>query len=359
MARGASQSQTTSSSSSSRAGVTAPRGSAAATAGMRRRRVVSSGSSSGGGSGSGIGVPGGNMLRFYTDDAPGLKISPTIVLVISLCFIGFVTALHVFGKLYRSKPTAPATRLENALSCGANMVMPSVELLSWENNWVSTWVAFIRRTKDKKRPAFKRIWMVSVGPAGGGGGPGAFVRVAAGDWAGGWQNVWEQVWRRRSQNNKINGCILGQRQQSRDDTVLGNKKVLDNCRAEDRYSKITYMKMVIQCRRDFRCFFRCSLFNSVSSVVACIRRAKTVKWPAFCKILLMSTGPGDVATCADGACEESAGGAFTGVLGGAIAGAAAVAACTPDVLEWSCACRSAGCSGMIMRRTDRVFIVVR
>lgn len=103
MARGASQSQTTSSSSSSRAGVAAPRGSAAATAGMRRRRVLSSGSSSGGGSGSGIGAPGGNMLRFYTDDAPGLKISPTIVLVISLCFIGFVTALHVFGKLYRSK----------------------------------------------------------------------------------------------------------------------------------------------------------------------------------------------------------------------------------------------------------------
>ncbi|KAG5238091.1 protein transport protein Sec [Salix suchowensis] len=103
MARGASQSQTTSSSSSSRAGVTAPRGSAAATAGMRRRRVVSSGSSSGGGGGSVTGGPTGNILRFYTDDAPGLKISPTIVLVISLCFIGFVTALHVFGKLYRSK----------------------------------------------------------------------------------------------------------------------------------------------------------------------------------------------------------------------------------------------------------------
>lgn len=43
------------------------------------------------------------MLRFYTDDAPGLKISPTVVLVMSLCFIGFVTALHVFGKLYRYK----------------------------------------------------------------------------------------------------------------------------------------------------------------------------------------------------------------------------------------------------------------
>lgn len=40
------------------------------------------------------------MLRFYTDDAPGLKITPTVVLVMSVCFIGFVTALHVIGKLY-------------------------------------------------------------------------------------------------------------------------------------------------------------------------------------------------------------------------------------------------------------------
>lgn len=48
------------------------------------------------------------MLRFYTDDAPGLKISPTVVLVMSLCFIGFVTALHVFGKLYRSRSGAEA-----------------------------------------------------------------------------------------------------------------------------------------------------------------------------------------------------------------------------------------------------------
>lgn len=78
----------------------APRGSAAATAGMRRRRIggsTSSGSVGGGGGGSGA---GNNMLRFYTDDAPGLKITPTVVLVMSLCFIGFVTALHVFGKLY-------------------------------------------------------------------------------------------------------------------------------------------------------------------------------------------------------------------------------------------------------------------
>jgi len=81
-----------------------PRGSAAASSssGLRKRRTSSSGSGGSGGSGGGFGG-NGNMLRFYTDDAPGLKISPTIVLAMSLCFIGFVTALHVAGKLYNYK----------------------------------------------------------------------------------------------------------------------------------------------------------------------------------------------------------------------------------------------------------------
>nr|ACG47809.1 protein transport protein Sec61 beta subunit [Zea mays] len=61
-------------------------------------------SSAGGGGFSGAG--GSNMLRFYTDEAPGLRLSPTMVLVMSLCFIGFVTALHIFGKLYRSRKAA-------------------------------------------------------------------------------------------------------------------------------------------------------------------------------------------------------------------------------------------------------------
>ncbi|XP_057782676.1 protein transport protein Sec61 subunit beta [Salvia miltiorrhiza] len=105
MARGSSQSQATASASSttSRPGTMAPRGSAAAAAGMRRRRLgggSSSSSSSGVGAGGG---GGGNMLRFYTDDSPGLKIGPTVVLIMSLCFIGFVTALHVIGKFYRFK----------------------------------------------------------------------------------------------------------------------------------------------------------------------------------------------------------------------------------------------------------------
>ncbi|KMZ66913.1 Protein transport protein Sec61 subunit beta [Zostera marina] len=107
MAKGASQSQ--SSSTASRTSGDAPRGSAAASAGMRRRRGGGGSAGLGGGKGGG-GVGGGggssNMLRFYTDDAPGLKMTPTVVLVMSLLFIGFVTTLHVFGKVYRYKSAA-------------------------------------------------------------------------------------------------------------------------------------------------------------------------------------------------------------------------------------------------------------
>ncbi|RVW84333.1 Protein transport protein Sec61 subunit beta [Vitis vinifera] len=103
MVRGSSQSQASSSVTSRPSTVgMAPRGSAAAAAGMRRRRL-GTGSAGGGSGGFGSGSSGSNMLRFYTDDAPGLKITPTVVLVMSLCFIGFVTALHVFGKIYRHR----------------------------------------------------------------------------------------------------------------------------------------------------------------------------------------------------------------------------------------------------------------
>lgn len=69
-------------------------------AGLRRRRTASTGSGGGNGSGAFRSGNSNNMLRFYTDDAPGLKITPTVVLVMSLMFIGFVTCLHVVGKLY-------------------------------------------------------------------------------------------------------------------------------------------------------------------------------------------------------------------------------------------------------------------
>lgn len=70
------------------------RGSAAATASMRRRKPGGGGSSSAGGGAA------GTMLQFYTDDAPGLKISPNVVLIMSIGFIAFVAVLHVMGKLY-------------------------------------------------------------------------------------------------------------------------------------------------------------------------------------------------------------------------------------------------------------------
>ena len=69
-----------------------PRGSV----GMRRRRTTST-------AGKSVDeiIERGSMLKFYTDDAPGLKVSPTTVLVMSIGFIAFVISLHVFGKLYR------------------------------------------------------------------------------------------------------------------------------------------------------------------------------------------------------------------------------------------------------------------
>lgn len=39
------------------------------------------------------------LMNFYTDDSPGLKISPVVVIVMSLGFIFFVTVLHIVGKI--------------------------------------------------------------------------------------------------------------------------------------------------------------------------------------------------------------------------------------------------------------------
>ncbi|KAL8542813.1 hypothetical protein ACS0TY_003627 [Phlomoides rotata] len=68
---------------------------AAAAANLRRRRTAG-----GGATGGAVGGASGTMLQFYTDDAPGLKISPNVVLVMSIGFIAFVAILHVVGKLY-------------------------------------------------------------------------------------------------------------------------------------------------------------------------------------------------------------------------------------------------------------------
>ncbi|GLT50682.1 hypothetical protein SLA2020_241510 [Shorea laevis] len=71
-------------------GAAPQRGSAVAIAGMFRRRT----------SAGALGGATGTMLQFYTDDAPGLNISPNVVLAVSIGFIAFVAILHVIGKLY-------------------------------------------------------------------------------------------------------------------------------------------------------------------------------------------------------------------------------------------------------------------
>ena len=51
---------------------------------------------------SGRKAAGGGILKFYTDDAPGLKVGPTTVLVLSLVFMGLVVSLHILGKFRSS-----------------------------------------------------------------------------------------------------------------------------------------------------------------------------------------------------------------------------------------------------------------
>merc|ERR1711934_182078 len=42
-----------------------------------------------------MGGQGGGLLRFYTDDAPGLKVGPVTVLAASLIYITCVILLHI------------------------------------------------------------------------------------------------------------------------------------------------------------------------------------------------------------------------------------------------------------------------
>ncbi|PNH05139.1 Protein transport protein Sec61 subunit beta [Tetrabaena socialis] len=62
---------------------------------LRRRPVRGSG-------GSGSSKAQQNAMNFYTDDTPGWKMSPVVVIGMSLGFIAFVTILHVVGKFQRA-----------------------------------------------------------------------------------------------------------------------------------------------------------------------------------------------------------------------------------------------------------------
>ncbi|KAH0606645.1 uncharacterized protein H6S33_003479 [Morchella sextelata] len=49
----------------------------------------------------GAGGSSSTMLKLYTDESPGLKVDPVIVLVLSLGFIFSVVAMHIIAKLSR------------------------------------------------------------------------------------------------------------------------------------------------------------------------------------------------------------------------------------------------------------------
>ncbi|PWW75068.1 Pre protein translocase Sec Sec61-beta subunit [Tuber magnatum] len=49
----------------------------------------------------GAGGSSSTMLKLYTDESPGLKVDPVVVLGLSLGFIFSVVAMHVIAKISR------------------------------------------------------------------------------------------------------------------------------------------------------------------------------------------------------------------------------------------------------------------
>ncbi|KIK98629.1 hypothetical protein PAXRUDRAFT_823674 [Paxillus rubicundulus Ve08.2h10] len=50
----------------------------------------------------GAGGSSGTMLKLYTDDSPGLRVDPYVVLILSIAFIGSIFFLHIAAKIIRS-----------------------------------------------------------------------------------------------------------------------------------------------------------------------------------------------------------------------------------------------------------------
>jgi len=65
----------------------------------QRKRPARTATSGSGSSGRALQRSQPGILRLYADEAPGIKIGPTFVLVMSLMFIGFVVLLHIYGKI--------------------------------------------------------------------------------------------------------------------------------------------------------------------------------------------------------------------------------------------------------------------
>ncbi|KAI5122835.1 hypothetical protein M0805_003130 [Coniferiporia weirii] len=50
----------------------------------------------------GAGGSSSTMLRLYTDDSPGLRVDPYVVLILSVVFIGSVVFLHISARIIKS-----------------------------------------------------------------------------------------------------------------------------------------------------------------------------------------------------------------------------------------------------------------
>jgi len=49
-------------------------------------------------------------MNFYTDETPGLKVTPKTVLITSLVYLGIVVILHLLGKIRSDAPAADAAK---------------------------------------------------------------------------------------------------------------------------------------------------------------------------------------------------------------------------------------------------------
>mmetsp|Transcript_56619 Transcript_56619/g.64901 ORF Transcript_56619/g.64901 Transcript_56619/m.64901 type:complete len:86 (-) Transcript_56619:131-388(-) len=56
------------------------------------------------------GAQGGRQgdLKFFTDEAPGIKVTPKAVLITSFVYIGIVVILHIFSKVRGGNEAASA-----------------------------------------------------------------------------------------------------------------------------------------------------------------------------------------------------------------------------------------------------------
>ncbi|KZT03705.1 Pre protein translocase Sec Sec61-beta subunit [Laetiporus sulphureus 93-53] len=69
---------------------------------IRRRAAGSQAARPNSSRAAGAGGSSNTMLKLYTDDSPGLRVDPFIVLVLSLSFIASIFFLHISAKIIRA-----------------------------------------------------------------------------------------------------------------------------------------------------------------------------------------------------------------------------------------------------------------